>query len=138
MLLAGSTRYFVFNVPSLRHSSDNLSASSHTRVCRESPPLRELACRKRRIETNTTDARLRVTAQRSSVQYTTLEPLSEFTCPTARAKNPNTLSLDRVFGFSKTCLSVTEPEIRIRSTGLFFFWFAFLLRHIMSVYREKT
>jgi hypothetical protein len=35
------------------------------------------------------------------------------------SKNPNTLSLDRVFGFSKTCLSVTEPEIRIRSTGLF-------------------
>ena len=137
MLLAGSTRYFVFNVPSLCHSCDNLSASSHTRVCRESPPLRELACRKRRIETNTTDARLRVTAQRSSVQYTTLEPLSEFTCPTARAKT-QTLSL------SIECLVFQRLVFRSRSPRfgfvrpVFFFWFAFLLRHIMSVYREKT
>ena len=37
MLLAGSTRYFVFNVPSLRHSSDNLSASSHTQECVGNP-----------------------------------------------------------------------------------------------------
>ena len=108
-----------------------------TQECRESPSLRELACRKRRIETNTTDARLRVTAQRSSVQYTTLEPLSEFTCPTARAKT-QTLSL------SIECLVFQRLVFRSRSPRfgfvrpVFFFWFAFLLRHIMSVYREKT
>ena len=91
-----------------------------TQESRESPPLRELAFRKRRIETNTTDATSRCRSARVRAIHHTRATVRVHLSD-GSSKNPNTLSLDRVFGFSKTCLSVTEPEIRIRSTGLFFF-----------------
>ena len=90
-----------------------------TQESRESPPLRELACRKRRIETNTTDATSRCRSALVRAIHHTRATVRVHLSDGSSKKPKHSLSLDRVFGFSKTCLSVTEPEIRIRSTGLF-------------------
>ena len=137
MLLAGSTRYFVFNVPSLRHSSDNLSASSHTQECVGNPlhsARASLPKAPNRDKHHGRDFALPLSARPCNTPHSS--HCQSSLVRRLEQKPKHSLSLDRVFGFSKTCLSVTEPEIRIRSTGLFFGFF--FPRHIMSIYREKT
>lgn len=103
MLLAGSTRYFVFlTCLASVTRAHNLSASSLTQESRESPPLRELACRKRaesRQTPRTRDFALPLSARPCNTPHSS--HCQSSLVRRLEQKNPNTLSLDRVFGFSK-------------------------------------
>ena len=100
-----------------------------TQESRESPPLRELACRKRRIETNTTDATSRC---RSARPCNTPHSSHCQSSLVRRLEQTQTLSLSRssVWFFKDLSFGhgARDSDSFDRS-----FLFAFLLRHIMSI-----
>ena len=107
-----------------------------TQESRESPPLRELAFRKRRIETNTTDATSRCRSARvRAIHHTRATVRVHLSDGSSKPKH--SLSRSSVWFFKDLSFGhgARDSDSFDRS---FFFWFAFLLRHIMSVYREKT
>lgn len=136
MLLAGSTRYFVFNVPSLRHSSDNLSASSHTQECVGNPlhsARASLPKATNRDKHHGRDFALPLSARPCNTPHSS--HCQSSLVRRLEQKPKHSLSRSSVWFFKDLSFGHGARDSDSFDRSFFFFFFP---RHIMSIYREKT